>query len=306
MIIKFYSLNNSNNYPYSDQNGLNLKFILYANSQIFIKFIAYQLIKHMYTSEKEQFGSSKKVKQMLSTPTKNKKLFDYNNQHSSSSKLNGEVTAQGAIGSFFARSNSKAKQINLLPPRVVADPYQSNSRIDGLKNLQSQQVSTIPDDDNTLSNSKNGGLYDSFHGRRKSHGGVESHSKPKHLPQIGGAKHLNMVATLPSGLCNSITRVDSDSNDVRVRRVIKQKRPTCPDPIEMGQKLDEGNSECITPTKTKQSDQEDGELLGDDSSNEKQSKNSDGDESNTDEDEDDEAEQEQLAKDQQKELEELK
>jgi hypothetical protein len=101
-----------------------------------------------------------------------------------------------------------------------------------------------------------------------------------------------MVATLPSGLCNSITRVDSDSNDVRVRRVIKQKRPTCPDPIEMGQKLDEGNSECITPTKTKQSDQEDGELLGDDSSNEKQSKNSDGDESNTDEDEDDEAEQE--------------
>ena len=33
------------------------------------------------------------------------------------------------------------------------------------------------------------------------------------------------------------------------------------------------------------SDQEDGEHLGDDSSNEKQSKNSDGDESNTDENE---------------------
>ena len=105
-----------------------------------------------------------------------------------------------------------------------------------------------------------------------------------------------MVATLPSGLSNSITRVDSESNDVRVRRVIQQKRPTCPDSIETGQKLDEGTSECVTPTKTK-SDQGDGELLGDDSSNEKQSKNSDGDESNTDEDEDDEAEQVKLAKD---------
>jgi hypothetical protein len=50
---------------------------------------------------------------MLSTPTKNQKLFDYSKQQNSSSKLNAEVTAQGAIGSFFARSNSKANKLNL-------------------------------------------------------------------------------------------------------------------------------------------------------------------------------------------------
>jgi hypothetical protein len=71
---------------------------------------------------------------------------------------------------------------------------------------------------------------------------------------------------------------------MKLHRIIKQNRKDCPELI------NEKTLECITPTKAKQSEDGNDEQVGDDSSNEKQSKGSDGQDSNTEEDEDDEAE----------------
>ena len=71
---------------------------------------------------------------------------------------------------------------------------------------------------------------------------------------------------------------------------MKQKRPTCPISFETGQNINETLSDCITPTKGKNSENDDGEIHEQDSSNDKQSKNSE--DSNSEDEEDDEAEQE--------------
>ena len=145
-------------------------------------------------------------------------------------------------------------------------------------------------------------MYESFQGsRRKSQGVVENNLSTKHLPSIGGLKNLNMVATLPNGMTNLASR---GGNDIRVGRVIKQKRQTCPIQFETEQFMDQPNSECVTPTKAKDFVTDDGEIHEQDSSNEKQSKNSD--DSNSDDEDDDEAEQERLAQQQKKELDDIK
>lgn len=152
----------------------------------------------MHHSENEPMVTGFKPSQMLKTPTKKQEeLFD---SQLSSSKLNGDVMAQGAIGSFFARSNSKAK-------------FGSNSKFESMNNLTRDIGSTIPDEAN---NSRQGGMYDSFQSsRRKSQG---DNFSQKQLPSIDEHQNLNKVATLTNGLNNFATRSGSD---FRVGRVMK-------------------------------------------------------------------------------------
>ena len=110
-----------------------------------------------------------------------------------------------------------------------------------------------------------------------------------------------MVATLPSGMTNLASRGGSD---IRVGRVMKQKRQTCPIQFESEQFINQPDSECVTPTKKDVISDNDDEIIEQDSSNEKQSKNSD--DSNSEDEEDDEAEQERLALQQKKDLDDIK
>ena len=71
---------------------------------------------------------------------------------------------------------------------------------------------------------------------------------------------------------------------MKLHKVVKKNRTACADV------LDVDNSDCNTPTKAKQSDDENEEQFVGDASNEKQSRGSEGQDSNSDEVEDDEAE----------------